>query len=219
MGTFGNFLSVYKTFFFLFFLETLPAAAGGTPISPWAVALLQNTWGETHRLTNLLVELKDLWYHLDISSCVESLPRLNLHVSLVSPSQVVGSSLLFVHDASGKARVWMIDFGKTVPLQDPQTLDHRTPWVEGNREDGYLSGLDNLIDILSTMLPQTPWKGDSEDGSEKYDGPCPDGERATRSGENTHWDWQRKVRTGSPIWRLLSWPIPWSKCLYPNAPV
>ncbi|KAI9538695.1 hypothetical protein NQZ68_012348 [Dissostichus eleginoides] len=70
--------------------------------------------------------------------------------------EVVGSSLLFVHDASGKARVWMIDFGKTVPLPDHRTLDHRTPWVEGNREDGYLWGLDNLIDILSTMLPQTP---------------------------------------------------------------
>lgn len=71
-------------------------------------------------------------------------------------SQVVGSSLLFVHDASGKARVWMIDFGKTVPLQAPQTLDHRTPWLEGNREDGYLLGLDNLIDIFGSMLPQTP---------------------------------------------------------------
>ncbi|TWW77169.1 inositol-trisphosphate 3-kinase Cb [Takifugu flavidus] len=70
--------------------------------------------------------------------------------------EVVGSSLLFVHDASGKARVWMIDFGKTVPLPEPQTLDHRTAWVEGNREDGYLWGLDNLIDIFSSMLPKTP---------------------------------------------------------------
>ncbi|KAM8902823.1 inositol-trisphosphate 3-kinase Cb isoform 1-T2 [Spinachia spinachia] len=69
--------------------------------------------------------------------------------------EVVGSSLLFVHDASGKARVWMIDFGKTVPLPEPHTLDHRTPWMENNREDGYLWGLDNLIDILSSMLPQT----------------------------------------------------------------
>ncbi|XP_034404246.1 inositol-trisphosphate 3-kinase Cb isoform X2 [Cyclopterus lumpus] len=69
--------------------------------------------------------------------------------------EVVGSSLLFVHDASGKAKVWMIDFGKTVPLPAPQTLDHRTPWTEGNREDGYLWGLDNLIEIFSTVLPQT----------------------------------------------------------------
>uniref|UniRef100_A0A8C8DML2 Kinase n=1 Tax=Oryzias sinensis TaxID=183150 RepID=A0A8C8DML2_9TELE len=70
--------------------------------------------------------------------------------------EVVGSSLLFVHDASGKAKVWMIDFGKTVPLPDSQTLDHRTPWSEGNREDGYLWGLDNLISIFSTVLSQTP---------------------------------------------------------------
>ncbi|KAM4627763.1 inositol-trisphosphate 3-kinase Cb [Polymixia lowei] len=70
--------------------------------------------------------------------------------------EVVGSSLLFVHDASGRARVWMIDFGKTVPLPAPLTLDHRTPWLEGNREDGYLWGLDNLIDIFSTMMTRTP---------------------------------------------------------------
>ncbi|KTF73265.1 hypothetical protein cypCar_00043702 [Cyprinus carpio] len=66
--------------------------------------------------------------------------------------EVVGSSLLFVHDASGLARVWMIDFGKTIPLPPPRTLDHRTPWAEGNREDGYLWGLDNLIQIFGDML-------------------------------------------------------------------
>lgn len=66
--------------------------------------------------------------------------------------QVVGSSLLFVHDASGQAQVWMIDFGKTVPLPPHQQLDHRTPWAEGNREDGYLWGLDNLIEIFGEMV-------------------------------------------------------------------
>ncbi|KAI4886816.1 hypothetical protein NFI96_018383 [Prochilodus magdalenae] len=66
--------------------------------------------------------------------------------------EVVGSSLLFVHDHSGRVGVWMIDFGKTVPLSPPLTLDHRSPWVEGNREDGYLWGLDNFIDVLTDML-------------------------------------------------------------------
>ncbi|XP_026862370.1 inositol-trisphosphate 3-kinase C isoform X2 [Electrophorus electricus] len=66
--------------------------------------------------------------------------------------EVVGSSLLFVHDHKGRAGVWMIDFGKTAPMPSPLTLDHRSPWVEGNREDGYLWGLDNFIDILTYML-------------------------------------------------------------------
>uniref|UniRef100_A0A667WN63 Kinase n=1 Tax=Myripristis murdjan TaxID=586833 RepID=A0A667WN63_9TELE len=69
--------------------------------------------------------------------------------------EVVGSSLLFVHDGTGKTGVWMIDFAKTAALPPHLTLDHRSPWVEGNREDGYLWGLDNLIDILTNILPLT----------------------------------------------------------------
>eukprot|EP00079_Xenopus_tropicalis_P010498 XP_002935396.2 PREDICTED: inositol-trisphosphate 3-kinase A [Xenopus tropicalis] len=65
--------------------------------------------------------------------------------------EVIGSSLLFVHDKKGKANVWLIDFGKTTQLPEGQVLDHRIPWQEGNREDGYLYGFDNLIDILSSI--------------------------------------------------------------------
>lgn len=73
--------------------------------------------------------------------------------------QVVGSSLLFVHDGSGNANVWLIDFGKTTLLPDGQTLDHRIPWQEGNREDGYLLGLDNLIGILESITERWVEKG------------------------------------------------------------
>ncbi|KAK2496809.1 hypothetical protein MC885_018627 [Smutsia gigantea] len=65
--------------------------------------------------------------------------------------RVVGSSLLFVHDHMGLAKVWMIDFGKTVALPDHQTLSHRLPWAEGNHEDGYLWGLDNMICLLQGL--------------------------------------------------------------------
>ncbi|XP_055005534.1 inositol-trisphosphate 3-kinase B isoform X2 [Boleophthalmus pectinirostris] len=66
--------------------------------------------------------------------------------------EVIGSSLLFVHDSKGRAKVWMIDFGKTTPLREGDELTHRATWVEGNREDGYLYGLDSLVDIISNMV-------------------------------------------------------------------
>ncbi|KOC62467.1 Inositol-trisphosphate 3-kinase B [Habropoda laboriosa] len=65
--------------------------------------------------------------------------------------EVVGSSLLFVHDAKN-AGIWMIDFAKTLPL--PQHLPricHDAEWQVGNHEDGYLIGVNNLIDIFQDI--------------------------------------------------------------------
>ncbi|XP_024139551.1 inositol-trisphosphate 3-kinase A [Oryzias melastigma] len=75
--------------------------------------------------------------------------------------EVIGSSLLFVHDHS-KASVWMIDFGKTTPLPDSMELQHNIPWVEGSREDGYLIGLTSLIASLSQAINKA--SGLQEDG-------------------------------------------------------
>ncbi|XP_075463070.1 inositol-trisphosphate 3-kinase C [Ascaphus truei] len=95
--------------------------------------------GNKNILKNYITRLKDLRTALEKSEFFKS-------------HEVVGSSLLFVHDSSELAKVWMIDFGKTVRLPCKQTLNHRTPWVEGNREDGYLWGLDNLIHIFTDMV-------------------------------------------------------------------
>lgn len=81
----------------------------------------------------------------EIRDTLETSPFFKTH-------EVIGSSLLFVHDSKGRAKVWMIDFGKTTPLPDGEELTHRASWEEGNREDGYLCGLDSVLNIISSML-------------------------------------------------------------------
>lgn len=65
--------------------------------------------------------------------------------------EVVGSSLLFVHD-SKNAGVWMIDFAKTLPLPGRiSKIQHDVDWQVGNHEDGYLIGVNNLINIFQDI--------------------------------------------------------------------
>lgn len=68
--------------------------------------------------------------------------------------EVIGSSLLFVHDQNN-ANVWLIDFAKTLILPDEMQIDHASSWVVGNHEDGYMIGVNNLIEIFSEMLAKT----------------------------------------------------------------
>ncbi|XP_047559787.1 inositol-trisphosphate 3-kinase B [Lutra lutra] len=96
---------------------------------------------------NILIAYRDRLK--DIRATLEVSPFFKCH-------EVIGSSLLFIHDQKEQAKVWMIDFGKTTPLPEGQTLQHNVPWQEGNREDGYLSGLNNLIDILTEMCQDNP---------------------------------------------------------------
>ncbi|XP_063913581.1 inositol-trisphosphate 3-kinase B isoform X5 [Zophobas morio] len=72
-----------------------------------------------------------------------------------SNHEVIGSSLLFVHDRYN-ANVWLIDFAKTIKLPEDVKITHGSKWKVGNHEDGYLIGVNNLISIFMTMLEQQP---------------------------------------------------------------
>jgi hypothetical protein len=64
--------------------------------------------------------------------------------------QFIGSSLLFIHDEE-RVGVWLIDFGKTVPLPEGVNIDHNSVWEVGNHEDGYKIGVDNLVSLFSAL--------------------------------------------------------------------
>jgi hypothetical protein len=51
----------------------------------------------------------------------------------------------------------VIDFAKTLSLPDGLTVTHRQPWQQGNHEEGWLTGIDNLIRVIKkkgTCHPQ-----------------------------------------------------------------
>ncbi|XP_063294912.1 inositol-trisphosphate 3-kinase B-like isoform X1 [Pelobates fuscus] len=83
---------------------------------------------------------------------LESMHKVLQDSAFFGSHEVIGSSLLFVHDRRGFSNVWMIDFGKTSPAPTNLTLRHDVPWEAGNHEDGYLIGLQNLIQTMQETI-------------------------------------------------------------------
>ncbi|KAL1509111.1 hypothetical protein ABEB36_003905 [Hypothenemus hampei] len=77
------------------------------------------------------------------------------HSKFFETHEVIGSSLLFVHDRYN-ANVWLIDFAKTVKLPSDIKINHNSKWKVGNHEDGYLIGINNLIKIFMSVLENQP---------------------------------------------------------------
>lgn len=68
--------------------------------------------------------------------------------------EVVGSSLLFAHDSNANLGVWMIDFCNTDPLPAGVEINHCSKWALGSHEDGYLFGVDTIINIFETLVEE-----------------------------------------------------------------
>ncbi|KAH8327910.1 hypothetical protein KR067_001507 [Drosophila pandora] len=58
--------------------------------------------------------------------------------------EIVGSSIFIVYDDE-RVGVWLIDFAKSRELPPQVRVDHRSSWTPGNREEGLLRGMDELI--------------------------------------------------------------------------
>lgn len=70
--------------------------------------------------------------------------------------EVIGSSIFIIYD-DVKVGAWIIDFAKTNQVPAGITLDHRKPWMQGNHEEGFLFGLDQLVMVsCPKVYPRGP---------------------------------------------------------------
>ncbi|XP_059479878.1 inositol-trisphosphate 3-kinase B isoform X2 [Neocloeon triangulifer] len=105
-----------------------------------ADAFREFTAGYPHAIPKYIQRLKAIRATLEVSE-------------FFAGHEVIGSSLLFVHDATN-ANVWLIDFAKTTRLPSGLAIDHASRWVVGNHEDGYLVGVNNLLSIFKQVQQQ-----------------------------------------------------------------
>ncbi|KAH8341642.1 hypothetical protein KR059_012853 [Drosophila kikkawai] len=64
--------------------------------------------------------------------------------SFFARHEIVGSSIFIVYD-DDRVGAWLIDFAKCRELPAQVHVDHRSAWTPGNREEGLLRGMDELI--------------------------------------------------------------------------
>lgn len=69
--------------------------------------------------------------------------------------EIVGSSIFIIYDDE-RVGAWLIDFAKTRSVPEGLQVDHRAEWQQGNHEEGFLYGLDRLIDTIERAKLPTP---------------------------------------------------------------
>lgn len=87
------------------------------------------------------------------------------HSEFFQKHEIIGSSLLFLHDRR-HASCWLIDFAKTDTLPDDIKITHKKNWEVGNHEDGYLIGLNNIIELFTAVAKEMDKQGSDQSSSE-----------------------------------------------------
>ncbi|KAM8715101.1 hypothetical protein ACLKA7_002187 [Drosophila subpalustris] len=78
---------------------------------------------------------------------IEQSPFFNRH-------EIIGSSIFIVYD-DHRVGAWLIDFAKSRQLPPQLRVDHRSPWAPGNREEGLLRGMDELIHAFEEVYARS----------------------------------------------------------------
>ncbi|XP_017859877.1 PREDICTED: inositol-trisphosphate 3-kinase A isoform X2 [Drosophila arizonae] len=68
--------------------------------------------------------------------------------------EIIGSSLFIVYD-DHRMGAWLIDFAKSRQLPPHLCVNHRSPWQPGNREEGLLHGMDELIHAFEEVYARS----------------------------------------------------------------
>ncbi|XP_034471791.1 inositol-trisphosphate 3-kinase homolog isoform X3 [Drosophila innubila] len=68
--------------------------------------------------------------------------------------EIVGSSIFIVYD-DHRVGAWLIDFAKSRQLPPQLSVNHRSPWTPGNREEGLLRGMDELIHAFEEVYARS----------------------------------------------------------------
>ena len=86
-----------------------------------------------------------------VNTLISRLKKLEVALSessFFASHEMIGSSLLFSADISNsEIDVYLIDLAKCVPLPENIKITHKEPWRGGNHEDGWLTGLSNIIAV------------------------------------------------------------------------
>jgi len=78
---------------------------------------------------------------------LQEIKSLCMKSSFFQRHQLIGTSLLFVNDEN-HGNIWMIDFGKSYKAE----LENNREMDFSRRENGYLTGLNNIISIIESIL-------------------------------------------------------------------